>query len=184
MELMELTATELVERFHLAGCVWIDPPLRREELEYLTAFTESRRWRRPGGPYAVPDNPLAECLDPALDLALYTTPPAGQPSVYCPWTPARAGHALALRQDVAGGHGVPPHEVAAWLAYLRDHFLRPGALAAQSNEPAFAGFGFDHVLQGAAAVCSEWTGLVTVLQVEANDITVLTFGRHAPTGRA
>jgi hypothetical protein len=170
---------ELVERFHLVGCVWIEPPLRRDELDYLTAFTESRRWRRPGGPYAVPDNPLAECLDPALDLTLYTTPAAGQPGLSCPWTPARGGRALAPREDVAGGHGAPPHEVTAWLAYLRDHFLGPGALAARSSEPAFAAFGFDHVLQGAAAVCEERTGVVTVVQVDANEIMVRAFGRGA-----
>lgn len=170
---------ELVERFHLVGCVWIDPPLRRDELDYLTAFTESRRWRRPGGPYAVPDNPLAECLDPSLDLSLYTTPPEGQPGLSCPWVPGRRGRALAPRRGVAGGNGLPPKEVAAWLAYLRDHFLRPGAVASQSGDPTFAAFGFDHVLQGAAAVCSERTGLVTVLQVDAHDLTVRTFGHGA-----
>lgn len=42
------------------GHVDIDPPLNDAEIEYLTAFSESRRCLRPGGPYAVPGNARAE----------------------------------------------------------------------------------------------------------------------------
>ena len=36
----------------------------------------------------------------------------------------------------------------AWLQYLIDHFLRPGALAQHSGDPQFADFTFDHQLNG------------------------------------
>jgi hypothetical protein len=45
------------------GHLDIEPPLNDEEIDYLTAFFDSRRCRREGGPYAVPGNPRAENLD-------------------------------------------------------------------------------------------------------------------------
>jgi hypothetical protein len=164
-----------VERFHLVGSIRVDPPLCRAEYEYLTAFAESRRWSRPEGPYAVPGNPLAECLDSSLDLASYAVPADGQPGVLCPWIPSRAGEALVPVDGLPGGNGLPPGEVAGWLGYLCDHFLRPGALAEKYDGPqpgAFADFGFDHAMHGAAAVCSDRTGCMTVVRVSANRIRV------------
>ncbi len=164
---------EHVERFRVVGHVRVDPPLRGAEFEYLTAFAESRRWQRPDGPYAVPGNPIAECLDPDLDLGSYAVPADGQPGLRCPWAPAHGGRALVPSEGV-GGTGHPPAEVAAWLAYLRDHFLRPHAHAARcggSTGGLFAGFGFDHVLDGAAAVCGERSGEVTVIRIGAGDLS-------------
>jgi hypothetical protein len=34
------------------------------------------------------------------------------------------------------------------LAYLIEHFLRPGAAAATSGDPQFSGLTFDHTLTG------------------------------------
>jgi hypothetical protein len=164
-----------VERFHLVGCVRVDPPLRRSEFEYLTAFAESRRWRRPEGPYAVPGNPLAECLDSSLDLVSYGLPSEGQPGLLCPWVPGRDGDVLVPVDVLPGGNGLPPGEVAGWLAYLCDHFLRPGALTEKADDGppgAFADFGFDHELDGAAAVCSDRTGRLTLVRVAANRLRV------------
>ncbi|GAA5020058.1 hypothetical protein [Actinopolymorpha pittospori] len=163
-----------VERFRSVGRFRIDPPLGRAEFEYLAAFAESRRWRRTDGPYVVPDNPLAECLDPALDLARYSEPADGQPGLWCPWAPGDTGRALVPVADVAGGNGLPPEETAHWLSYLCDHFLRPGALAQRSGEARqrwFTGFTFDHVLDGAAAVSGEWSGELTVIKVVRNSLS-------------
>ncbi|WP_020577629.1 hypothetical protein [Actinopolymorpha alba] len=165
---------EPVERFRLVGYVRIDPPLRRAEFEYLTAFAESRRWRRPGGPYAVPDNPIAECLDPKLDLSEYSLPAEGQPGLHCPWTPGHGGRALVPSHDLAGGNGIPPAESASWLSYLRDHFLaRAARVNSLSGAPAewFTGFSFDHVLDGAAAVCSDQAGELTAIRVVSSAVS-------------
>jgi hypothetical protein len=168
-----------VERFRVVGHVRIDPPLRRAEFEYLTAFAESRRWRRPDGPYAVPANPLAECLDPTVDLERYSAPAEGQPGLSCPWLPAHQGHALVPGGPALEGCGVPAPQVAAWLRYLLDHFLRPGGRAARSDGPAaalFAEFGFDHVLDGAAAICSDTTGDLWIVRVTANHVVTEVVG--------
>ncbi|HZC27665.1 MAG TPA: hypothetical protein VE287_11625, partial [Actinopolymorphaceae bacterium] len=101
----------VVEMFRLVGCVRVEPPLGRGEFDYLTAFAESRRWRRPEGSYAVPDNPLAECLDPGLDVALYSIAADGQPGLECPWVPGHEGRSLVPVRAAGGGSGVPPEEV-------------------------------------------------------------------------
>jgi hypothetical protein len=166
-----------VERFRMVGHIRVTPPLRPCEFEYLTAFAESRRWQRPDGPYAVPDNPLAECLDPDLDLARYATPAEGQPGLACPWVPAQEGEALVPLDTSAGGNGVTPPEAAGWLGYIRDHFLCPGAAAGRPGRnagggAAFSGFGFDHALDGAAALCGDVYGSLTVIRVRSGQLTV------------
>jgi hypothetical protein len=169
------TGMEAPEAFRIVGRVLVDPPLRAEEFEYLAAFTESRRWCRPDGPYAVPGNPLAECLDPGLDLTRYAEPAPGQPGLWCPWRPADGGHALVPVFEPAFGDGSPPEEAASWLEYICDHFLRGGAQAGRSSGDRtrwFGGFGFDHVLDGAAVVCSEWSGRLTLVEMSANSLSV------------
>jgi len=166
------------DRFRMVGVVRVDPPLSPAEFEYLTAFAESRRWRRPGGPYVVPGNPLAECLEPAFDLTRYAVPADGQPGLRCPWFPAQRGRALVLAHPPAGDPGASADEVAAWLRYLIDHFLRSGAQAAGSGDERFGQFSFDHVLDGSAAVCDQRTGLLTVIYVDANRVWVEPLGPH------
>ncbi|MEQ7005859.1 hypothetical protein ABN028_06610 [Actinopolymorpha sp. B17G11] len=177
-----------MERFHLVGCIRVEPPLRRVEFEYLMAFAESRRWSRPDGPYAVPGNPLAECLDSSLDLASYGVPAEGQPGLLCPWIPSRAGEILVPVDGLPGGNGLPPGEVAGWLDYLSEHFLRPGALTEKVDEgpsaETFVDFGFDHVLNGAAAVSSDRTGLLTLVRVAANQIRVEAVSESVPSGQS
>ncbi|GAA2759684.1 hypothetical protein [Actinopolymorpha rutila] len=163
------------EAFRIVGRVLVEPPLGAEEFEYLAAFTESRRWQRPDGPYAVPGNPLAECLDPGLDLTRYVVPAPGQPGLWCPWRLSDGGRALVPVFEPAFGDGSPPEEAASWLAYLCDHFLRADAVA--SRDPGdragwFGEFGFDHVLDGAAVVCSEWSGQLTLIEMSANSLSV------------
>lgn len=156
------------EQPRVVGCVGVCPALNRAEYEYLTAFAESRRWRRPAGPYAVPDNPIAECTDPALDLDAYTVVADGQPGLACPWTPARGGHALQP-SAVPTGLVLAVDDAAAWLTYLITHFLGPDARV--RGRPEFAGFGFDHVLRGAAAIYEGETGALQVVRVVDNVLT-------------
>lgn len=153
-----------VDQPQLLGCVRVRPALNRAEYEYLTAFAESRRWHRPTGPYAVPDNPIAECTDPGLDLDAYTTVAEGQPGLACPWFPARGGEALV--PVVPTALNLKCDDAAAWLAYLITHFLGPHGRA--RGRPGFEAFSFDHVLRGAVAVYAGDTGGLRVVRVIDN----------------
>lgn len=138
-------------RVRVTGQVVIHPGLDLDEFAYLSVFCESRRWDRPGGPYAVPSNPLAECVDVDVDVDAFARPAAGQPSLTCAWLPADSGLALLPRDVVASAD-----EVVAWLAYLAAHFLvtRPAAAAGIAGVPRFG----RHTLVGAVAVADGISG--------------------------
>lgn len=162
----------MAELFELLGCVRIEPGLNANEFEYLAAFCESRRWRRPAGPYAVPDHPLAELAGSGLALDSFLSPAPGQPGLWCPWRPGHGGRSLV---PAVPDRGRPPSAlagrvadaVAAWLEYLGAHFLRRDARA--RGVAGFDGFGFDHRLDGAAAVADR-AGNVTFIRVEAGRV--------------
>lgn len=126
------------------GHLDIAPPLNDEEVEYLTAFTSSRRCLREGGEYAVPDNPHAEDPDDfAADT--YNTPPPGQPQLWCDWEVCWDGCCLTWSGNEKS------YQMTRWLSYLIEHFLKPGARAAGC--PGFEGFTFDHVVSGQVVGC-------------------------------
>ncbi|QNN52384.1 hypothetical protein [Nocardioides mesophilus] len=127
------------------GHLDIRPALNAAEIGYLTAFTTSRRWRRPSGPYAVPPRPEED--EPAPELGHdFHVPADGQPGLWCDWQVCWDGCCLAY----AGSERFSG--VVEWLRYLLDHFLRPGAVVADGSVPgrvpAFDAFTFDHVLDG------------------------------------
>lgn len=128
------------------GHFTIDPPLNDAERDYLAAFCESRRWARPGGPYAVPPHPLAEEAH-ETDVEAFNRCAAGQPDLWCQWVPCPTGCCLSWdgREHFLAG--------TRWLQYLVDHFLRPGGEASRSGDPAFEGFTFDHRVDGVVAAC-------------------------------
>lgn len=131
-------------RTDFIGHVEVRPGLNDAELAYLAAFTGSRRWRRPGGPYAVPD---VVCEPEPPGSRAWHLPPQGQPTQWCDWAPCWDGCCLTWEGEerFAG--------VGTWLGYLVDHFLRPGAAAARVGDPQFAAFTFDHVLDGMVVGC-------------------------------
>lgn len=128
------------------GHIDIAPSLNDNEIAYLTAFSQSRRCRRPGGPYDVPGNPMAE--EPA-DFAddTYNSPPQGQPGLWCDWVPCWDGCCLAFNGNERFYSPVP------WLRYLIAHFLKPGAKASRTSDDGFDGFTFDHRLDGMIVGC-------------------------------
>lgn len=128
------------------GHVDIAPSLNEEEIAYLTAFSDSRRCERPGGPYDVPGNPRAEDSH-GFPGNSYNRSPLGQPSLWCDWVPCWDGCCLSYN-GVEKSYGA-----VEWLRYLIDHFLKPGAKASLSGDPRFAGFTFDHVLEGMVVGC-------------------------------
>lgn len=128
------------------GHIDIEPSLNEPEILYLSAFSASRRWRRSGGPYDVPGNPWAD-ESGNVPTSDYNVPPAGQPGLWCDWEPCWDGCCLAY-------NGVEKfYGAVEWMRYLIDHFLKPGALASQTRDPRFAGFAFDHVLEGMVVGC-------------------------------
>lgn len=131
-------------RTDFIGHVEVRPELNAAELDYLERFTGSRRWRRPAGPYAVPDGPSE---DGHASSRAWHLPAPGQPTLWCDWVPCWDGCSLTWRGDerFAG--------VGTWLAYLVDHFLRPGAAASRAGDTRFAAFTFDHVLDGMVVGC-------------------------------
>lgn len=143
------------------GHVEVRPGLNEAEVAYLMAFTGSRRWRRPEGPYAVPvDGYEAE---PVASHAWHL-PPAGQPTLWCDWVPCWDGCCLTWQGEerFAG--------VGTWLAYLVDHFLRPGAVASTGGDPRFGGFTFDHVVDGMLVGCRRDNKQLFAVSVQANRV--------------
>jgi hypothetical protein len=128
------------------GHMTISPPLNPREVEYLSAFTDSRRWDRPDGPYSVPDNPCVDD-DQVKDLTRFNRPGPGQPGLHCQWTPCPEG--CCLTWDGTEKF----YEPTAWLGYLIDHFLKPGAVAAAKRALDDEGFSFDHVVNGVVVAC-------------------------------
>jgi hypothetical protein len=132
------------------GSLAIEPPLNRDEVEYLQAFSQSRRVLRERGPYAVeqtagyevPDSPtvMADVLDNGR-------PAEDQPGLWCPWTVSDDGRQLEWDEIVEH------NSHADWLHYLIAHFLTGEALAQADVERAgeverFGRFSFDHRLNG------------------------------------
>ena len=128
------------------GHIDITPQLNDDEIAYLTAFSQSRRCRRQGGPYAVPGNPMAETSD-EFDSDAYNRSAEGQPGLWCDWVPCWDGCCLAY-----GGNERFQSPVA-WMRYLITHFLKPGARGSRSRDDRFRRFTFDHHLDGMIVGC-------------------------------
>jgi hypothetical protein len=138
------------------GEVEVTPPLNASEVEYLQAFSRTRRMHRHSGPYTVqddlPSDPQrskwetewdAKCGQRhTADVIEFNDPPPGQPGLWCQWVPDDDG--LFIRWDEAEKF----YYAAEWMAYLIDHFLKPGAVASTTGDPRFEGFTFDHVVNG------------------------------------
>ena len=132
------------------GHIDIAPALNDDEIAYLGAFMGSRRFDRPGGPYAVPGNPAAERGDHAsYDTDTYNRVAVGQPGLWCDWEVCWDGCCLAYSGNEKFYAPVP------WLRYLIDNFLKPGALASHIRDPQFARFTFDHRLDGMTVGCRQ-----------------------------
>jgi hypothetical protein len=145
------------------GHVEIYPPLNEQEMNYLTAFSQSRRYDRRGDPYAVPGNPAAE-RDEQLPAEVANTVSIGQPGYWCDWTPCWEGCCLSLtgREKT--------YRPAEWLRYLVDHLLGFEALARAERHPQLRGFTFDHELDGLVIGCRRDTKELSAILVEGNQV--------------
>jgi hypothetical protein len=123
------------------GHVEIGPSLNQAEYDYLHAFARSRRSYPPEGPYAVsPEDPHAGSGEQEVEL--YNQIADGQPGYWCQWVPCPHGCC-----PVWDGHE-KFYAGPAWLQYLIDHFLRRSARTRTIGGSQFAGFSFDHEMNG------------------------------------
>lgn len=148
-------------RTDFIGHVEVRPGLNQAEVAYLLAFTRSRRWRRPEGPYAVPASPYEP--EPLASRSWHVPAP-GQPTLWCDWAPCWDGCCLTWEGDERFGG------VGTWLGYLVDHFLKPGAVASRTGDPLFSGFTFDHVLDGMVVGCRRDNKQLFAVSVHGNRV--------------
>lgn len=147
-----------------SGDVAVVPPLNEAECAYLTKFAETRHMTRTKGPYYL-GGPRDEA-----DVTDGNTPAPGQPELWCNWVPTEDGAAI----EWSGAEKF--YGATEWMRYLINHFLKPGAVASTSGDKQFAGFTFDHVVNGAIDAYGEDPNDRWRLRVKDNDVT-----RQEPT---
>ncbi len=142
------------------GSIDIEPPLNVDEINYLTAFSHSRRMKRDQGPYYVGSEE-----DGVLD---YNRSPDCQPGLWCQWIPCEDGKSLVWDE------GEKFYESALWMAYVIDHFLAPDAIAKQANPAEFAKF-VPHTLNGEIEAVGEDPDDRWLLEVVDNTVKKYTY---------
>jgi hypothetical protein len=151
---------------YFCGSIDIDPPLNEAEREYLRRFAGSRRMDRERGPYFVDGSGYrGQGADP--DVRDHNTAAAEQPGLWCQWVPDDEGTCL----EWDGGEKF--YDAERWMAYLIEHFLRPGACAESVDDPQFADFSFDHCLDGEIDASGEDPDDRWLLRVADNEVFVL-----------
>ena len=133
------------------GSITISPPLNAEEIAYLKAFADSRRMLHAHGPYATDTERAPGVLD-------YNAPAEGQPGLWCQWVPTDDGTAL----EWDGNEKF--YNATAWMAYLIEHFLAPGAQAI-GKAPGIVG---GHSLSGLVQAKGEEPGDIWHIVVSRN----------------
>lgn len=150
-----------------SGEIKVEPPLNEHERTYLQKFAETRRMHRERGPYYVGAGGfMGQSHD--SDVRDYNSPPPGQPGLWCQWVPSRDGEFI----EWDGGEKFYSSE--EWMAYIIDHFLKPGAAASKSGDTQFDGFTFDHVCNGVINAQGEDSEDVWRLVVHNNKVTTQT----------
>lgn len=104
------------------GQINVEPPLNREEIDYLEQFSRTRRMDREKGPYYVDGGGFAG-QDDEPDIRDFNRPPSGQPSLWCQWTPTEDGEAIVWDD------GEKFYNAEKWMKYLVDHFIGSKPLA-------------------------------------------------------
>jgi hypothetical protein len=150
------------------GHVTVTPPLNAAEASFLFAFADSRRMRRPEGPYSTKDYGYGEL--PGNDTNL---PPTGQPSPWCNWA------ATAEGAGIEWNGAEKFYSADAWMQYLIDHFLSAGGFA--EGLPGFEKFTFDHVVNG--TIDAQGDDPDDVWQLIVTDNSVNKVERQSPAKR-
>lgn len=169
------------------GRLDIEPPLNDAEVQWLCAYAEIDR-RYFTDPYEVPMNPRAFLLEQsqqqeeerlaaaarptkrgrrtkARDAFTTLMPGDGSPYPHLDWKPCPTGCCLGWDFTTEKSR-----MAEAWLQYLIDQFLRPGAVASTSGSPDFDTFTFDHVLKGTIAAERDDTRELWLIRCVDNQI--------------
>lgn len=147
------------------GRARIEPPLSSEEVAFLKSFSSTRHC---GDRTAldVAEHPADN--ERSGDIDAYNRTAAGMPGLWCPWTCCDEG--CCLHWD----HAEKPYAAAAWLCYLIDTFLRPGARLSDDPEARARGLTFNHVLNGVIVGERRETGELFALEICDNALEVRT----------
>lgn len=157
------------------GAIEITPPLNPQEIDYLRRFADTRHMDRARGPYFAPGD---HGNGDDSDVRDYNSRPPrqwGQPDgFWCDFHPTEDGTALVWNGNEK------TYDAEAWIAYLIDTFLKPGAAVQQETasipfpdryyDPAFAHFTFNHVLNG--TLNAEGEGTEDLWRIVVTDNTV------------
>ena len=124
--------------FH--GEFTLTPALNEAQIAYLKKFNETRRMKRNASVTGTRPDPIRKAVGlpvgmeggffvgaegfkgqehGADDVIDGNRPPAGQPGLWCQWTPTEDGKALVWDE------GEKFYEYEAWLIYLIEKFLKP-----------------------------------------------------------
>jgi hypothetical protein len=128
-------------------------------------FNETRRMKCTQGPYYVGRGGMMGQDHDDPGIIEYNWPPDGQPGLWCQWVSTKSGDGI----EWDGGEKF--YEATAWMAYLIDHFLKPGAHASRSGDPQFEDFTFDHVVNGEIEASGEESGDLWMLVVKDNVVS-------------
>lgn len=117
------------------GRFTLDKALTVPQLNYLTAFADTRRFRRSAAFVETLPDPFRLAVGLPVgkeggyyvggresadgDYLNYNTPPEGQPGLWCKWCPSADG------QGVEWDGGEKFYAYVEWLQYLIEHFLKP-----------------------------------------------------------
>lgn len=141
------------------GQIDIVPALNEQEIEFLTKFANTRRMDREKGPYYVDGGGFAG-QDHEADVRNFSSPPDGQPSLWCQWVPNDDGDGLVWDCEEKF------YESAKWMAYLIQHFLGTNPLA-KAELPFLQG----HILNGTISAQGEEPDDMWLLHVENNQVS-------------
>jgi hypothetical protein len=136
----------------LFGAFKLDKPLKPEQVAYLLAFSGSRRIKRNAKLVKKFEDPLRVAVglpigdegeyfvaggsnpERSRDIINYNDPPAGQPGLWCQWTPNQENpdhHYGSHDYDAPEGTeigwdgGEKFYYYVEWLKYIIEHFLKP-----------------------------------------------------------
>lgn len=147
------------------GSIEILPPLNPSEVEYLRKFATTRRMHRSGGPYFVDGLGFMGQEDGPDEVYDHNQAPPDQPGLWCQWVPSDDGAIIEWDE------GEKFYYATEWMAYIIDHFLRPGAKAFSSSDPQFNEFTFDHHCNGVIYAQGEDPDDMWALRVKDNEVS-------------
>ena len=105
-----------------SGSIEINPPLSKEECDFLTMFNNSRRMDCEQGPYYIGRGGFAgQDADPKVRD--HNRPPEGQPGLWCQWVPNEQG------TSIVWDDGEKFYDSAEWMKYIIEHFIGANPLA-------------------------------------------------------